>query len=139
MRRGAFAKLTIFLRFVVRERDHCTGESQGVFTALYALERSGKLAPYELEWFRSAEEWFNTHLKAPERLARSKRSGAAPVAITWLKASAQEHITRMRELVALLKHKDLVVEELRTDTPGYVVYEDEYQVAAVPFEDTLKP
>lgn len=39
----------------------------------------------------------------------------------------------MRELVALLEHKAIVVEELRTDRPGYVVYEDEHRVAAVPF------
>jgi hypothetical protein len=40
----------------------------------------------------------------------------------------------MRELVALLEHKSLAVEELRTERPGYLVYEDEYQVAAMPFE-----
>ena len=40
----------------------------------------------------------------------------------------------MRELAALLAHKDLAVEELRTSRPGYVVFEDEYQVVAIPFE-----
>lgn len=130
--------MTSFLRFVVSERDHRTGKAQGVFTALYGLERDGKLAPYELEWFRSAEDWFNAHLKAPQKLSRSTRADAAPAAITWLKASAHEHVTRMRELDALLEHKDFVVEELKTDAPGYVVYEDEFQVAAVPFEDTLR-
>jgi hypothetical protein len=45
--------------------------------------------------------------------------------ITWLKASATEHVTRMRELVALLEHKAIAVEELRTERPGYVVYESD--------------
>lgn len=40
----------------------------------------------------------------------------------------------MTELVALLELKDLAVEELRTDRPGYVVYEDAHQVAAIAFE-----
>ena len=32
--------------------------------------------------------------------------------------------------------KDVVVEELKTDRPGYIVFEDEFQVAAIPFADT---
>lgn len=39
----------------------------------------------------------------------------------------------MRELTVLLEHKDIAVEEFRTDKPGYIVYEDDYQVAAIPF------
>jgi hypothetical protein len=45
----------------------------------------------------------------------------------------------MRELVALLVHKDVPVEELRTERPGYIVYEDEHQIAAEPFmQETLR-
>ena len=120
-----------YLRFVVAARDARSGHAQGVFTALYALERRGELAPYEVEWFRAAEEWFNEHLKAPTTLERSR--GAPAGAITWLKASASEHVSRLRELVALLEHKDHAVDELQTEAPGYIVYEDEHQVAAVPF------
>jgi hypothetical protein len=29
--------------------------------------------------------------------------------------------------------KDIAVEEFRTDKPGYIVYEDAHQVAAIPF------
>jgi len=39
----------------------------------------------------------------------------------------------MHQLCALLKHKDIQVEILRTDRPGYIVYEDEFQVATIPF------
>jgi hypothetical protein len=105
----------------------------GVFSALYALERRGELLPHERSWFQNAEAWFNEHLRRPDRLAWSSRPNAPERAITWLRASATEHISRMRDLVALLEHKDVQVEELRTDRPGYVVYEDEYQVAAMPF------
>jgi hypothetical protein len=54
-------------------------------------------------------------------------------AISWFKLSATEHVSRMRELVALLEHKDIAVEEFRTDKPGYIVYDDAHQVAAIPF------
>lgn len=124
----------MYIRFVVSERHESSDQARGVFSALYALEDRGELASYELEWFYAAERWFNRHLRRPERLAWSRRPNAPERAITWLKASATEHVSRMRELVALLAHKDIAVEELRTDRPGYVVYEDAYQVAAIPFE-----
>lgn len=125
--------MTAFVRFVVAQRDARSDEQTGVFTALYALEREGELAPHELEWFRTIEEWFNNHLKRPDRLTWSSRPNAPERAITWLKLSATDHVSRMRELVTLLDQKDLPVQELRTQKPGYVVYEDEYQVTAIPF------
>ena len=54
------------------------------------------------------------------------------------KASATEHIKQARSLVTLLEHKDIRVEMLTTERPGYIVYEDRYQVVAMPFDaDTL--
>jgi hypothetical protein len=123
----------MYVRFVVSRRDEQSRQLQGIFTALYELEDQGALAPHELEWFRSAEQWFNKHLARPQHLARSRRPNASKQAISWLKLSAREHVTHMRELVALLVHKDVPVEELRTDRPGYIVYEDEHQITAEPF------
>jgi hypothetical protein len=40
----------------------------------------------------------------------------------------------VRSLCELLEHKGIAVTELRTEKPGYVVYQDEYQVVAMPFE-----
>ena len=42
----------------------------------------------------------------------------------------------MRELAAMLDQHSLAVRVLTTSKPGYVVYEDEYQVLAEPFSDT---
>ena len=39
----------------------------------------------------------------------------------------------MRALAALLEHKDTAVDVIESDRPGYVIYEDEHQIAAVPF------
>ena len=123
----------MFIRFVVSERHQQSDQERGVFSALYDLEDRGQLLPYELHWFRAAEAWFNENLNRPKRLARSDRPNAPERAITWLKLTATEHISKMRELAALLEHKDILVRELRTDRPGYIVYEDDHQVAAIPF------
>jgi hypothetical protein len=124
----------MYIRFVVSERDEDSGRERGVFSALYALDASGELASYERDWFHEAEAWFNENLPRPDRLAWSSRPNAPERAISWFKASAVDHVTCMRELVALLEHKAIVVTELRTERPGYVVYEDEHQVVAMPFE-----
>jgi hypothetical protein len=126
----------MYLRFVVAERDGTSHERRGVFQALYRLRRAGALATHEEAWFAEAEDWFAHHLKRPRRLAETRRPNAPDRAISWLKASAVEHVSRMRDLAALLEHKGVSVEELRTARPGYVVYEDEYQVATIPFAET---
>ena len=127
---------SMYLRFVVAERDSTSQERRGVFQALYRLRRAGELAAHEEAWFAEAEDWFNRNLRRPSRLSETRRPNAPDRAISWIKASAVEHVSRMRELVALLEHKGVVVEELRTVRPGYVVYEDEFQVAAIPFAES---
>ena len=42
----------------------------------------------------------------------------------------------MREFCLLLEEEGVPVEILRTRRPGYILYEDEHQVAAYPFADT---
>jgi hypothetical protein len=123
----------MFLRFVVSERHDDSDRDRGVFSALYALERKGELGVGEIEWFREAESWLNSNLPRPSRFAWSARPNAPERALSWFKDTATLHIARVRELTALLEHKGIPVAELRTDKPGYVLYEDDYQVVAMPF------
>jgi hypothetical protein len=122
-----------FIRFAVAARSEHSDQQQGVFQALYTLKRAGALPLHEEEWFQEITRWFDENLERPSRLAWSSRANAPERAISWFKLSATEHVSRMRELVALLEHKDIAVEEFRTDKPGYIVYEDAHQVAAIPF------
>jgi hypothetical protein len=39
-------------------------------------------------------------------------------------------------MILILEAHGVVVERIRTQRPGYIVYEDEHQVAAYPFADT---
>jgi hypothetical protein len=126
----------MYFRFVVAERDESSQQPQGIFQALYRLRRAGELAAHEEAWFAETEDWFGRHLKRPRRLTETRRPNAPDRAISWLKASAIEHVSRMRGLAALLEHKGVNVQELRTTRPGYIVYEDEHQVATLPFADT---
>jgi len=125
----------MFLRFVVSERHARSDREMGIFSALYALEDRGELLAGEIEWFRESERWLTKNLPRPGRLAWSARPNAPERALSWLKDTAVEHVSRVRALCELLEHKRIAVTELRTEKPGYIVYQDEYQVVAMPFEN----
>lgn len=123
----------MYLRFVTARRDPGSGEPGGVFQAMYALEDAGALDPFEAARWKALDAWFTRHLPRPPRMARSTRPGAHAQAVSWFRASAREHIARMHEIAAILAEHGIVVRMIQTDRPGYVVYEDEHQVAAEPF------
>jgi hypothetical protein len=128
----------MFVRFVIAERDSVSHERKGVFQAVWELRDAGQLAAYEEVWAKRVMEWFGRNMYNPSRLAWSTRPNAPERAISWFRASATAHIAQVRSLVSLLEHKDIAVEMLTTERPGYVVYEDEHQVVAMPFDnDTL--
>jgi len=123
----------MFLRFVVASRHRGSGSPAGLFASLYALERQGLLADYELAWFHAEEAWFRAHLIAP------RRKGLSNHAVFWFRSSATECVARMRALAELLRDRDTPVDELQTTRPGRIVYEDRLQVAAVPFGGSDAP
>jgi hypothetical protein len=126
----------MFIRFVVssRHRDsHCL---TGIFHAACQLGDGGRLSADEQQQCDGILGWFNRHLPFPDRFSRSRRRYARGEAVCWFKDGAGRFISRVRELAAMLELHGIPVEMLRTGKPGYVVYEDLYQVAAVPFRDT---
>jgi hypothetical protein len=126
----------MFVRFVVLERDEHSCCAQGVFQALYGLRDRGALLDYEVAWFGDTAAWFDGHLGAPTRLSRSSRAHARRNAICWFRHTARYHIAKMWNLTALLEHHGVATRLLAARRPGYVVYEDAHQVAAVPFRDS---
>jgi len=55
--------------------------------------------------------------------------------VCWFKDTAKEHIAKAREMSCILGQNNIHVRVIKTQRPGYVVYEDEYQVVAEPFAD----
>jgi hypothetical protein len=127
---------TTFIRFVVDKLDRDSGRRLGVFQVVSQLLRDGALDPIERDQLEEQWRWFVDKLDAPDRFARSRKSNAAPRAISWFKSSAREHVSRMRLMVNVLRHQGIPVSELLSSRVGYVVFADEHQVAAEPFADT---
>lgn len=126
----------MYIRFVVKRSDADSGKRLGVFQALAELRDQGELHDYELKLMKELHEWFNEFLEKPKAFNRSSRPNAKNKAISWFKDSAVQHIEKMRELVAILESHGVHVEILQTDRPGYVVYEDDFQITAEAFKDT---
>jgi hypothetical protein len=129
----------MYLRFVVAEINRASERELGVFQAVYNLRDDGKLYSYEESHLDELRQWFDIHLKEPTRFTTASPSLCRKKnrAICWFKASAKEHITRIHEMVAILENHGITVQMIKTERVGYVVYEDEHQVVAEPFSDTL--
>ena len=126
----------MFVRFVVKQIDKDSGRRQGLFQAAKSLRESGTLGDADHRRLETIRDWFNEHLERPAKLAVSSRPHAKSQAISWFRDSATLHIAKMREFQEILERNGLVVEMINAKRLGYVLYEDEFQVAAYPFSDT---
>lgn len=108
----------------------------GLFHASRELRDAGLVDVYEEEQLISIRDWFDENLKKPHSFSKSKKPNAKGVAISWFKDSAVEHIRKMYEMKTIIEDHGLVVDVVRTEKPGYVVYEDQYQVTAQPYAET---
>jgi hypothetical protein len=126
----------MFVRFVIKRLDRDSGRRQGLFKAAAALRDSGLLSGTDDDHLESIWDWFNKNLEKPERLALSSRPHSKAQAISWFRDTATEHIAKMREFQEILERYGFMVEIIKAKRLGYVLYEDEFQIAACPFSDT---
>lgn len=126
----------MFIRFVIHSNDPDSGRRQGLFQALADLEHRGLLNGHDQESYQEISDWFRKNLRKPRSFTRSSKPNAKNVALSWFKDSATHHIRKMHGLAQILIAHDVIVDVLRSERPGYLVYEDEFQVAAEPFSET---
>ncbi len=127
----------MYVRFVIHKNDENSGRRQGLFQALTALRDQEALLPHDLSAYEEIYEWFKKNLKKPISFTRSSKPHAKKVSLSWFKDSATEHIAKMHALAQILDTYGVAVDVIRTKRPGYVVYEDQYQIAAEPFNETV--
>jgi hypothetical protein len=129
----------MFLRFVMQTPISNSGVRKGIFAAAYDLKRSGRLSSADEHHLTDLLEWFEQNLIVPKRFNRTRSKGyyrRATKGIAWFKSSATTHLARVRELAELLDRYDVRSEIVKSERPGYIVYEDDAQIIAEPFRDT---
>ena len=125
-----------YVRFVTSAIDEDSGKRRGVCQAVADLVEANELSEHEFEELQSIRKWFNQHLGVPNRFSRSPKRNAAPKAISWYKSNATEFVSRMHEMCRILNEHGVRTEIITSARPGYSVFEDDHQVAAVPFAET---
>ena len=85
-----------------------------------------------MDWYRG---WFSTYLEAPDQFTKRKTSKDTGTALGWYRDTASDHIAHMYELAKICESYGIIFEVVKRADPGYVVYEDEYQIAAIPYRE----
>jgi len=127
----------VYIRLVVNKNHSCSGRNMGLFMAMQELRENNELYDYEEDMVKQLHHWFDLYLEAPPVQASGSNYYSTPMAISWFKSSAKKHISKMREFGYILEAHGIYVNEVKTTRPGKILYEDKYQIAAVPFQDTF--
>ena len=124
-----------YIRFAIGRKDEDSNVEQGIFQAAALALEWQSITGSDAVALNELREWFSENLERPTSFGRDKlRRG-----ICWFKTSAMEHISRIWEMVNILERNGIYVRKIRTDKPGYVVYEDEWQLVAEPFRKGTMP
>jgi hypothetical protein len=105
---------------------------------VFSLQEDGSLSKAEDAAIEALRQWFNRHLAQPAKFTRSKSKAQDKKykALSWFKDSAVEHLRKIREAAEILEAHGVNVRMITCERPGYIVYEDRYQIVAEPFADT---
>lgn len=118
-----------FVRFVIDRKDEDSHVAQGIFQAAARALEWQNIKGSDADRLNELRGWFSENLEKPNSFGRNKLR----LGICWFKASSTEHISRIYEMVQVLERNGIGVKKIKTDKPGYVVYEDEWQLVAEPF------
>jgi hypothetical protein len=124
-----------YIRFVIGRKDEESQVEQGVFQAAGLALEWRSITGSDADELNGLQAWFSENLERPTSFGRDRlRRG-----ICWFKTGATEHISRIWEMVDVLERNGIYVKKIRTDRPGYVIYEDEWQLVAEPFRIGTMP
>lgn len=120
----------MYIRFVVAGDTDNLWRSDGVIQATLELFKQEKLEVYEMEVVKSAIEWFNENLLGPPFDENHKSGAWTHNTLSWFFDHAKEPISRMWDLVAVLREHGIEVRIFRAEHIGDIVYRDAFQVVA---------
>ncbi|WP_410661277.1 hypothetical protein [Amycolatopsis sp. lyj-112] len=121
-----------FVRFQSPTRNE-RGTFTGVFGLVNGLARAGHLTVEQESFRRANNDWYDANFINPAHSDPSVYDIAVnPGASAWFKATARIFIERVDGYLAILEAHALSCETVRSADPGPIIYEDEFQVVALP-------
>ena len=122
----------MYLRFITQFKNETGEYESGVFQASEFLRLNSNTFNYDKESLTRIKYWFSANLDRPDRFSKSKSKNPHNNALSWFKDSATEHLKRMYEIKEILERYEIQVEVVKRENPGYIIYEDDYQVTTIP-------
>ena len=114
-----------YMRIQGKELARNTMTGKGIFSMCWDLVRSDRMEQEDADLFREIDSWFAENLPWPAQCKRQE-----PV-VCWFKtANSDEMMKMIRPALWLLERYDHPYYLVYTNTPGEIVYEDDYQIAA---------
>ena len=124
----------MYLRFETADPHPDSGLQAGVFWAAYQLRDGGELADYERAELADVLGRLHRTLPIPTKFTRTRNASHRNThGLSWIKSTAVSVIADLYRLAEILERHGTRVEIIKGPRPGYVVYEDEFQVVAEPF------
>ena len=130
---------SVYVRFVTQDVHPESGYHAGLFTAAWSVRHAQSTPEADREALARLLLWFGRNMAVPTKFTRSRSKHAWKKnwrGLSWFRADAERHLKRMRKMSELLEPHGHSVSILETDRPGFVVYEDRWQVVAEPYADT---
>ena len=124
-----------YVRFVIGRKDEESHVELGIFQAAARALEWQNITGSDADELNELREWFSENLEKPTSFGRDRLR----LGICWFKTGSTEHISRIWDMVRILERNGIYVKKIRTDKPGYVIYEDEWQLVAEPFRKGTMP
>ena len=118
----------MFLRCIVRKQDRDSRSFSGLFTEAHALREARDLEAHEEAQLQNFLTWMKENLQEPPCLAEPGNGRA----ICWFKDTAGTPLEKAWEVASLLRERGVPIEMIKSESPGKIIYEDDWQVAAKP-------
>ena len=124
-----------YVRFVIGRKDDDSHVEQGIFRRVALALEWQDITGSDADELNALLAWFSHNLEKPISFGRDK----VRLGICWFKTNSAAHISRIWEMVQILERNGIYVKKIRTDKPGYVIYEDEWQLVAEPSRKGTMP
>lgn len=107
---------------------------KGVFSLCMELIRNQKMEQEDADLYMEIDSWFAENLPWPEQCKKQES-----VVCYFKTENADEMLKWMRPVLWLLDRYNIPYYLVYTNTPGEIVYEDKYQIAARADDIVIQP
>lgn len=128
----------MYLRFTTQFIDEDNRTQTGFFKAMTFVIGHRLTRDEDEVILKELYSWFKANLGAPPWFVNPKGHSHETKALSWFKDSAREHIRKVQEVMEVLERYDVKVERIWTKAPGHIVFEDDFQISAVPWNHHRK-